>query len=224
MYLRPSSSKNNDDALDVLRNGGVIAHATETCYGLACDLSNPEAVAKLFRIKKRPNSQPVSALFASVEQAKEYVEWNDEAEELARKYLPGPLTLILPMRLDAPHQLFVKPDAGHKTQDIREKDPPSSVLRLESYVQQTLGIRLSSSSIAQELVSRFGRPISTTSSNIHGEPNPYDAKEIAKRFESEIDQPDLILDSGILPPTPPSTIIDLTKNGVMHRKGEIQPL
>lgn len=174
-----------------------MAHATETCYGFACDLSNPEAVAKLFAIKERASDQPVSALFPSIERAKKYVEWNDRAEGLAQSHLPGPLTLILPLRKDAP-QVFPTPYA------LRPNP--------------TLGIRISSHPLAMELATRFGRPLSTTSGNLHGKPSPYSAKEIERQFQSSTDQPDLILDSGKLPPVPPSTIIDLTQRDETRTK------
>src|SRR3989344_5458768 len=93
------------DAIKILRSGGIVAHATETCYGFACDLKNPAAVRKLFATKRRPANMPVSALFASVAQAHEYLEWNDLAEKLAQEHLPGPLTIILKLRPSPPHQL-----------------------------------------------------------------------------------------------------------------------
>src|SRR3989344_9622501 len=98
-----------EQALSVLRSGGVIAHATETCYGFACDLTNPTAVEKLFDIKQRPTSQPVSAMFSSVEEAKRWVEWGDEAEKLAKQYLPGSLTLILPLKREMVGLIFRMP-------------------------------------------------------------------------------------------------------------------
>ncbi len=204
MKVLPFSDDGLHEALTILRNGGVIAHATETCYGLACDLSNLDAVTKLFAIKQRPETQPVSALFSSVDEAKNYTEWNERAEELAAQYLPGPLTLILPMRADAPLALF----------------PISQFSILHSQFK-TIGVRVSSSSIAQALVSAYGSPLSTTSANLHSQPNPYSAEDIAKQFADQPVQPDLILDSGTLPPTPPSTIVDLTKNEQTHRKGSI---
>ncbi len=184
------SPKAVEEALRILAAGGVIAHATETCYGLACDLASEEAVAKLFAIKKRAAEQPVSALFPSVEEAKRYVEWNDRATSLASSHLPGPLTLILPLRKDAP-PISPTPHALSPT--------PS------------LGIRISSHPLAMELATRFGRPLSTTSANLHGEPSPYTAEEIERQFASATVQPDLILDSGELPSVPPSTIIDLSR-------------
>lgn len=194
------------EALKILKTGGVIAHATETCYGLACDLTSPQAVEKLFAIKERPADQPVSALFSSVDEAKKYVKWNDEAEELARKHLPGPLTLILPLRNDAPDRIFPCP------------------LSIVHYPFASLGIRISSHPLAQSLVSTFGKPISTTSANVHGKPNPYSAEEIRSQFRNAKVQPDLILDSGVLPPVPPSTVINLTeeKRGDVLRKGMIE--
>jgi len=168
-----------------------VAHATETCYGLACDLGNSEAVARLFRIKQRSDTQPVSALFSSLDQAKQYLVWNARAKELAKEFLPGPLTLILPLRPDAPHQLFPTPNAL----------PPTPI---------TVGLRLSPHPVAQSLVAQFGRPISTTSANLHGLPSPYSAEEILAQFEKNDVSPDIILDSGTLERRSPSRIIDLS--------------
>lgn len=186
----------------ILRSGGVIAHATETCYGLACDLTNHESVARLFTVKERPPTLPVSALFASIEAAKEYVEWPPEAEELAHKYLPGPLTLILRFRKDSPKELFTIPSGG-----------------------ETVGMRISSHPLAQTIAAQFDSPLSTTSANLHNQPNPYDLQEIIRQFSSARHQPDLILDSGPLPFAPPSTVIDLSKSGRQStkRQGELQP-
>lgn len=199
MNILPLSDESLQEAIRILSAGGVIAHATETCYGLACDLSNIDAVKKLFTIKQRPGTQPVSALFVSIEQAKEYVEWNERAEELATQYLPGPLTIILPMRADAPSVLH--PSLEHPT---------------------TLGCRVSSSPIAQSLAISFNSPLSTTSANLHGQPNPYSAQDIAQQFQDQKIQPDLILDSGTLPQNPPSTVMDLSgKEAQIRRQGNI---
>ncbi|MBI1812827.1 threonylcarbamoyl-AMP synthase [Candidatus Peregrinibacteria bacterium] len=193
-------------AMRILQTGGIVAHATETCYGFACDLSNPIAVEKLFALKKRPVTQPVSALFASIENAKRYVEWNEEAERLAKEHLPGPLTLILPLQKNAPP---IFPVAVFRS-------PKSEVRSLN------LALRLSSYPVAQELVARFGSPLSTTSANLHGQPSPYSVVEIVQQFEEEELQPDLILDSGPLPIVPPSTILDLTKPDIRTvRKGTL---
>src|SRR3989338_1205412 len=110
MRILPASTEGIEAALAVLARGETVMHATETCYGFACDLTNPEAVARLFKIKQRSPDQPVSALFSSIDEAKKYVEWNDRAGELAKEFLPGPLTVILPMKTKAPHTLYCIPD------------------------------------------------------------------------------------------------------------------
>ncbi len=78
---------------------------------------------------------------------------------------------------------------------------------------QTVGVRISSHPVAQALVRGFSRPMSTTSANVHGQPNPYSVEDIVKQFSDRDAQPDIVLDSGVLPPTPPSKIIDLSKEG-----------
>lgn len=194
-------------ALAILHSGGVIAHATETCYGLACDLSNPKALEKLFDIKQRPYDQPVSALFSSLEEAKKFVVFSPKALELAKKYLPGPLTLVLAMEADASCPMYVCPPL-----------PIASRLSLPASV----GIRISSHPFAQELALRFGKPIATTSANLHGHPNPYSPTDIMSQFMDAEFLPDLVIDSGVLPTAPASTVIavDGEKLTVL-RQGEL---
>lgn len=194
MRILPVTDEALREAISILQEGGVVAHATETCYGLACDLQNPDAVAKLFQIKERPYDKPVSGLFSSVEDAKEYVEWNDEAEELATKHLPGPLTIIL--HLYEPKRFFVTPRGG-----------------------KTIGVRVSSHPLAMALAKEFGSPISTTSANIHNKPNPYTVADILMQMRENKIMPDLILDSGTLPHVLPSTVIDLSGDAPEEKRG-----
>lgn len=212
----PSSPQAIDQALVILSRGGVVAHATETCYGLACDLTNPKAVERLFAIKERTKDQPVSALFPSVTEAKKYVVWDEEAEKLAQKFLPGPLTLILLLRTDTPHRLFVtfpKSEVRPVRHSFSEGGSPKS----------SIGIRVSSHPLALELAQRFGKPLSTTSANLHSKPNPYSAADITAQFQDH-KGPDLLIDSGVLPVLPPSTVIDLTGPHGPHtrRQGRIR--
>ena len=176
------------EALNIIQHGGIVAHATETCYGFACDLTNPEAIQTLFLLKDRPDMQQVSALFPSVSAAKEWVEWNERAEELAEKYLPGPLTMILPLKTDQ---------------------------RSMINDQHTLGVRISSHPIAQNLAEIAHVPLSTTSANLHGMPSAYSAEDIVDQFREREIQPDLILDSGVLPALSPSTVIAI-EGGMMR--------
>jgi len=180
MQILPASPEALKKAVEIIRSGGIVAHATETCYGLASDLTNEDAVQKLFALKQRPEGMPVSALFASIEKAKEWVEWNEKAEELFQKYLPGPLTIVLPLRSSVVGALHATP----------------------LQVGGTIGFRISSHPIAQKLAELCSAPLSTTSANLHGSPETYSAEEVATQL-----QPDLILDSGKLSETGPSTVV-----------------
>ncbi len=186
-------------AQEVLRNGGIVAHATETCYGFACDLQNQGAAERLFALKNRSTDQVVSALCASIDMAKTYVEWNLQAEQLATEYLPGPLTIILPIR-------------------------PNCTLYCTPTGAQTVGIRLSSHPTAQALVEGYGSPLSTTSANLHGEPSAYSVDDLKAQYDQNELQPDLILDDGTLPSAASSTVIDLSTDPPrVLRHGDIQP-
>lgn len=185
MKILPADDAGIQATRTVLQNGGIVAHATETCYGLACDLTNLEAVKRLFAVKCRPALQPVSGLFPDVVATEEWVTWSPEARAIADAELPGPLTLILPLRSDRGVRIFPTPEGG-----------------------LTLGIRVSSHPVAQALAVASGVPLSTTSANLHGQPSPYSAEEIAAQYAEAEHTPDLILDSGTLERRSPSRILD----------------
>lgn len=84
------------EAVEVLRAGGVVMHPTETCYGFAVDVGNPVAMEKLYRLKGRDAKKPMSIMVAGLEMAKKYGEFSEKALELAEKYWPAPLTIIVP--------------------------------------------------------------------------------------------------------------------------------
>jgi len=199
--LGASINSSIHEAVNIIRAGGIVSHATETCYGLACDFTNESAVRKVFELKKRPEGMPISALFPSVESAKEWVEWNEVADRLADEYLPGPLTIVLPVR-NVPH---------------------ASCL-----VSRTLGIRISPHPVAQKLAELAEVPLSTTSANIHGGLNPYSVDDVISQFFVGAQhavpgsQPELILDSGKLPHADPSTVVAI-ENGKIKilRQGSI---
>lgn len=168
------SIQNVQEAVKILKSGGVIIHPTETCYGLAADIFNKNAIKKVYEIKKMPFSKPVSILVSSTEEAKKYGEWNELAEKYAQKYWPGPLTLIL-----------------------KRKDTVPKFLNSGT---NTIGIRFPSHEFSVEMVKNLGAPIITTSANISGEPPPYTPKQIQQNFaDLFIDCGEL--DKSILPST-----------------------
>ena len=84
-----------DDAVSIIRSGGVVIYPTETCFGLGADATNEKAVERVFELKKRPKSKPISIAFSSVEMAKEFLALQGIAYELAKRFMPGPLTLVV---------------------------------------------------------------------------------------------------------------------------------
>src|SRR5881394_1559531 len=83
-------------AARLLRAGRLVAFPTETVYGLGANALDPEAVARIYAVKRRPPSSPLIVHVASIEMAKSLVtKWPDTAEQLATRFWPGPLTLVL---------------------------------------------------------------------------------------------------------------------------------
>jgi L-threonylcarbamoyladenylate synthase len=135
------------EAVEVLRSGGLVMHPTETCYGLAVDVFSLSALRKLYEVKGMPLDKPISILVDGIDMAKKYGEFSDVAEKLARKYWPGPLSIVVPRKSDLPE--FCNPS------------------------NDFVSIRHSSSEFCLNLISLMGTPVSTTSANKFGEPEFY---------------------------------------------------
>ena len=183
---------------EVLKSGGVIMHATETCYGLAADIFNPRAVKKIYRIKKMPAGKPVSIMVRGIVEALKYAEFNPAALRLAKEYWPGPLTLVLPRKKSLPGFL----NKNHFT----------------------VGIRCPDSKIAQALVRANGGPLITTSANISGKNEVYEVEDYLAQIKGRRtgNRPDLIIDSGPIGKNPPSTIIGFEDGSIkMMREGSL---
>lgn len=116
-------------AAEVLREGGVVAIPTETVYGLAGNIFDEKAIRAIYRIKKRPSSNPLIVHVAGLEQARELVtRMPPAAEKLARAFWPGPLTLILPKKKKVPGWVT----AGQDTVGLRVPDHPLTLRLLRT--------------------------------------------------------------------------------------------
>lgn len=185
-----------EKALLVLKKGGVIAHPTDTCYGLTCDVFNRDALLRLYELKKMPAEKPVSIMVANVSEIEKYAIVNEKARDLIKKFLPGALTIILP-RKNLPE--FFNP--GH----------------------ETIGIRVSDNDFCIKLCEKFGKPLVTTSANISGKGAPYSVEEIQNQFADSKLKLDLIINGGILPQNKPSTIVKVTDDKIeILRQGDVQ--
>ena len=86
-------------AVDYLKRGKAVVYPTDTSYGLGVDATNLTAVKRLYLIKQRKYNQPVHVIVSSFAQAKEIAIFNPTAEKLFKKFLPGPLTIVLHLTL-----------------------------------------------------------------------------------------------------------------------------
>jgi len=117
-------------AADLLRDGGLVAFATETVYGLGADAGDARAVAAIFAAKQRPHFNPLICHYPDAEAAFAHVEANAAARELAEAFWPGPLTLVLPRRATCPVALLA--GAGLETLAVRVPAHPDALALLRA--------------------------------------------------------------------------------------------
>jgi L-threonylcarbamoyladenylate synthase len=169
-------------AVAILRQGGLVAFATETVYGVGADASNQAAIEKLYAAKRRPADHPVIVHFASAEQAFAWArEVPEAARKLAKRFWPGPLTLIL--RRSALAKDFIT--GG----------------------QDNVGVRVPSHPVAQELLMEFGGGIAAPSANRFGHVSPTTAAHVRADLGGDVD---LVLEGGSSEVGIESTIVDLS--------------
>ncbi len=168
-----------DQAVTILKRGGLIAFPTETYYGLGIDPFNEDALNRLFAVKKRSVLKPVLVLIEGRKQLDIFIDGiPTQYEILMENFWPGPLTLIFP----------AKPDI-------------SSLLAGGT---GTIGVRQSPHPVAAALTMAFGGPVTATSANRSGLTPATSAQEVYDAFGSDID---LILDGGNTPGGLGSTLI-----------------
>lgn len=168
-------------AARVIQSGGLVAFPTETVYGLGADALNEEAVKKIYIAKGRPSDNPLIVHVNSIFMFKALAEVNSVALELARKFWPGPLTLVLP------------------ADDII---PPTTRGGLA-----TVAIRMPDNPVALDLIGYSGTPIAAPSANLSGRPSPTDADTVHHDMDGRID---MILDGGSTELGIESTVIDVS--------------
>ncbi|MEK7070333.1 MAG: L-threonylcarbamoyladenylate synthase [Patescibacteria group bacterium] len=181
--------KTIQNAVEILKKGGLVVFPTDTVYGLLVDAKNAEAVAKLVEFKERPAGKAISIFVSDLSMLEEYVEIDDKARNTLEQILPGPYTVVL-----------------------RSKHKVRKELEAEN---GTLGVRIPASQLINQLIREFGGPITATSANLAGRSPHYSVesflKELSVKKRALID---LIVDEGTLPRNKPSTVIDLTQSNI----------
>lgn len=191
--VKENSPESFQKAASVLREGGIIIYPTETLYGIGALALNEESVKKIFKIKERFYGKPIPILVKDKEMLSQFVEVTVEASELIDKFLPGPLTLVLKQKKFLPDLIPAKTGK--------------------------VAVRISSHPFVRRLIDLVSEPLTSTSANVSGEENLFNFDEIYRTFRDKVD---LIVDSGSLPPSKGSTVIDLTvKPSRIVREGDI---
>ncbi len=183
-----------EQASSILQDGGLVAFPTETVYGLGADASNDHAVAKIYHAKGRPQFNPLIVHVADVQTARRFVQWSDLADQLAKAFWPGPLTLVLPRKKEA------------RLSDLLSAGLP------------TIAIRVPNHPVAKALLEQFGGAVAAPSANPSGQISPTSAAHVRSGLEGRIDA---IVDAGLCTVGLESTIIRIEDTTVLLRPGGV---
>lgn len=152
----PPSAEALHDACTILTQGGLIALATETVFGVAADAGNAGAIAALYAAKGRAETVPLQVLVPDLAAAETLGEFSETARALATRFWPGALTLVVPLRSSARAMLASNLLAGGDQIGIRIPDHPT----------------------AQALLRAYGKPVAASSANRSGEPPAHTAQGV----------------------------------------------
>lgn len=183
LFLSATAPDTPRVAAKIIRQGGLVALPTETVYGLGADGLNPEAVAKIFLAKGRPQDNPLILHIAEAAQMDDLCHHIPEsAYALAKAFWPGPLTMVLPAKDSIPSTTR----AGLPTVALRCPDNP----------------------VTREIIRLAGVPIAAPSANVSGKPSTTTAQHVRHDHDGKIDA---IVDGGPCSVGVESTIVDLTE-------------
>ncbi len=171
-----------NEVVRIIAEGGIVGFPTESFYGLGVDATNPHAIKRLFKIKKRDPNLPILILISSLRELPQYaISIPSEAKRMGKKFWPGGLTMIFQSSPLLPSVLT----AG----------------------KGKVGIRISSHPLAHALTRALNVPITGTSANISGRPPCIIADQVVECFGEDLD---LVLDGGKTQGKYPSTMLDVT--------------
>lgn len=162
-------------AVQVLRRDGLIVYPTDTIYGLGADALSEDAILKVYESKQRPISKPISVAVSDAEMLAAIAVVRPQEQVFIDQFLPGPVTVVLEAKSCLPPMLMGGTDM--------------------------IGIRMPAHDLALQIIAAFDAPITATSANISGEPDPVSLNDVHVVS-------DLVIDGGKLPGTP-STVVDL---------------
>jgi len=176
--------KDLERVIEILKAGGIAIIPSDTVFIPACRIDKIDAIRKLYKIKKRPKNQPTLVLVNSISMAKKYVKITKSANELIKKFWPGPLTIIFTAKNSVPKNIQGK--GG------------------------TLGVRYPNYSFILKIIKKVGVPILAPSANFKGKPPPKKFADLDEEFIKRVDyvfegkckigQESTVVDATVIPP------------------------
>lgn len=154
-------TKDIEQAKEVLKKGGVILYPTDTIWGIGCDATNPEAVKRIYEIKKRTDSKSMLVLLDKPEKISLYVKEVPEISWDLVDLAESPLTIIYPGAIKLAQNLIAE--------------------------DGSIGIRITKEQFSKDLIYKFNKPIVSTSANISGEPSPACFDDISEEIKNSVD-------------------------------------
>lgn len=185
-------------AAEILKNDGIICFATETVYALACNGSSDIAVAKLYKVKQRDLKKPVAVFVKNLATAKKFFHFNKIEEAIAKKFMPGMITMVLKKKTTAKQKIKVS--------------------LLLNNNDQNLALRIPDHQFCLELLNEFDGIIAATSANLSNQPAAVDFTQSLQYFQNKID---LIIDGGVCVHKIASTVLKVGDGIKIIRPGVI---
>ena len=167
------SEKEIETGAEIIRQGGLVIFPTETVYGLGANALDSTASAKIYAAKGRPSDNPLICHLASADDAEKYCIVNEMYTKLAARFMPGPITVILPKKYNENGEPIV---------------PDTTTGGLDS-----VAVRVPSNRIARKLIEKSGLPIAAPSANISGSPSPTTLRHVLEDMYGRVD---CIIDGG----------------------------
>ncbi len=180
-WLEAGDSQAPARAAEVIRAGGLVILPTDTVYGVAADMWQPQAVAALYAAKQRPPDRAIPILLADLDDMAQVAQDAPEiARRLAEAFWPGPLTIAIPRRPEVPEIVSSLP---------------------------TVGVRIPDHAAARAVIRACGGALAVTSANLSDQPSALTAADAARALGEAVA---LVLDGGRCPGGTPSTVVDVS--------------
>jgi len=175
--------------VDVLQGGGLILYPTDTIWGVGCDATNSKAVEKVYHLKERLDDKSLIILVSDLDMLQKYVKDIPEIVLELLSSVSEPLTVIYPEAQNLPKNVMAE--------------------------DGSIAIRIPNHQFCQELLRAFGRPVTSTSANVSGAPNPHSYRVVSQEIKKGVDYI-VPLEQDIISRPKPSSIVRIDENGEMH--------